>query len=33
MNAAIEAEGLVKTYPGDVRALDGVARWAGTSAH
>ncbi len=25
MNAAIEAEGLVKTYPGDVRALDGVS--------
>ena len=24
MAAAIEAEGLVKTYPGDVRALDGV---------
>lgn len=24
MNPAIEAEGLVKTYPGDVRALDGV---------
>ncbi|MBS1869663.1 MAG: ATP-binding cassette domain-containing protein [Actinobacteria bacterium] len=24
MNAAIEAEGLVKTYPGGVRALDGV---------
>ena len=25
MSAAIEAEGLVKTYPGDVRALDGVS--------
>ncbi len=25
MNAAIEAEGLIKTYPGDVRALDGVS--------
>jgi ABC-2 type transport system ATP-binding protein len=25
MAAAIEAEGLVKTYPGDVRALDGVS--------
>jgi len=25
MNAAIEAESLVKTYPGDVRALDGVS--------
>ncbi|HZV74441.1 MAG TPA: ATP-binding cassette domain-containing protein [Conexibacter sp.] len=25
MNAAIEADGLIKTYPGDVRALDGVS--------
>jgi ABC-2 type transport system ATP-binding protein len=25
MNGAIEAEGLIKTYPGDVRALDGVS--------
>jgi ABC-2 type transport system ATP-binding protein len=25
MNAAIEAEGLIKTYPGDVRALNGVS--------
>ncbi|MGN6190087.1 MAG: ATP-binding cassette domain-containing protein [Conexibacter sp.] len=25
MTAAIEAEGLIKTYPGDVRALDGVS--------
>ncbi len=25
MNSAIEAEGLIKTYPGDVRALDGVS--------
>ncbi len=25
MNAAIEAEGLIKTYPGGVRALDGVS--------
>jgi ABC-2 type transport system ATP-binding protein len=25
MNTAIEAEGLIKTYPGDVRALDGIS--------
>ena len=25
MTSAIEAEGLVKTYPGDVRALDGLS--------